>query len=130
MTGRLNYCDGCNRRFVLSRPPAPMLRDDVWQELADEYDTLCVGCMFERANERGIYLTLMSLKPLPVNLDCNPWSWFDLFAERCHNNMVPEDFDMEAWCKAAGYYPPSRLPYFFKRYGASGDKHLQLELPL
>jgi hypothetical protein len=110
----LDHCDGCRQSFD-QEPPAPMLHEEVWQKIGDRSERLCATCMFKRAKERGVRLTLASLQPLPVNVRCNPWSWFDLFLERVHHGELPPDFDMQAWCKAAEFFPPSVLPSFFKR---------------
>ena len=71
-------CDSCHRSDV---PSAPMLFDDVWAKLADERETLCPNCMFERAIERKVYLELSSLKPCPVNLFHWPRSDYNLFVQ-------------------------------------------------
>lgn len=92
-----------------------MLRDEVWTKIGAPSDRLCATCMFKRAKERGERLTLASLEPLPVNLRCNPWSWFDLFLQRVHDGKVPPDIDLPAWRKAAEIFPPSVLPRFFKQ---------------
>jgi hypothetical protein len=109
----IDHCDDCGVDFCVISP-APMLRDEVWAAIGQPTERLCADCMFRRAKERGVRLTLASLKPLPVNLRCNPWSWFDLFLERVHHGELPPDFDMQAWRKAAEVFPPSVLPSFFK----------------
>jgi hypothetical protein len=52
-----------------------------WSAVADrrERGSDCLDCMWMRAGQRGIRLSLANLKPIPVNLVCDPWSWFDLF---------------------------------------------------
>jgi hypothetical protein len=55
-----------------------MLRDASWAKLANKDETLCAGCMFDRA--RGVELTLADLNPCPFNTWHRPLSWFDLFA--------------------------------------------------
>jgi hypothetical protein len=62
-------------------PWPPMLHDDIWRRLADEYDTLCPECMFARARARGIKLTFADLLPCSFNLleRERGRSWFNLF---------------------------------------------------
>jgi len=111
--GRLGHCDGCDCRLVPERPPAPMLHDHIWCQLADPREMLCLDCMFMRAAQRDIRLSLASLKPVPVNLVCNPWSWFDLFLN-FNKNKLPRDFDLQAWRQAAERCSPHELPSFFR----------------
>jgi len=125
MTGQLGYCDGCDRSLVPQRPPAPMLHDHIWCQLADPREMLCVDCMFMRAAQRGVRLTLASLKPVPVNLVCNPWSWFDLFLS--FKNKLPKNFDVQAWRKAAERCSPHEVPIFFRSGLAAPEQ--QLDLP-
>jgi hypothetical protein len=72
-------CDGCHKHFG-DGVDAPVLHDDVWQDIADQSETLCAQCMFTRAGERRVYLSLASLKPCACNLFHWPHSWFNLFA--------------------------------------------------
>ena len=111
--GRSGRCDGCDRRLVPERPPAPMLHDHIWCQLADPREMLCLDCMFMRAAQRDIRLSLASLKPVPVNLVCNPWSWFDLFLN-FNKNKLPRNFDLQAWRQAAERCSPHELPSFFR----------------
>ena len=83
----IDHCDACGQSFD-DESPAPMLQDEVWQKIGDRSERLCATCMFKRAKDRGIRLTLACLKPVPVNLRCNPWSWFDLFLERVHLSLI------------------------------------------
>src|SRR5215470_7867181 len=48
LMGRLGHCDGCDCRLVPERPPAPMLHDHIWCQLADPREMLCLDCMFMR----------------------------------------------------------------------------------
>ena len=72
--GRLGHCDGCDCRLVPERPPAPMLHDHIWCQLADPREMLCLACMYMRAAQRDIQLSLASLKPVPVNLAVSRFS--------------------------------------------------------
>jgi hypothetical protein len=48
--------------------PSPMLQDREWARLADEREYLCVACLINRAEAKGVRLSLASLKPCPLNL--------------------------------------------------------------
>jgi hypothetical protein len=66
---------------------APILHDATWLKLADEHTALCAECMFQRASERGVVLTLADLLPCTFNARRRPFpqgpcSWFDLFLSR------------------------------------------------
>src|SRR5262249_46028759 len=79
-------CDDCRNSFHDPRVTmAPMLHDHVWGRLAHEDEALCGRCMFQRANDRGIELTLADLRPCPSNLfgqfSYPEFSWFKFFAE-------------------------------------------------
>ena len=73
-------CDGCGKSWR-KVSAAPVLHDHIWLQIADTHEILCVGCMFERAAERKVYLELSSLRPCPFNLFHWPRSYFNLFAE-------------------------------------------------
>jgi hypothetical protein len=124
--GRLGHCDGCDRRLVPERPPAPMLHDHIWCQLADPREMLCVDCMVMRAAQHDIRLSLASLKPVPVNLVCNPWSWFDLFLN-FNKNKLPRNFDLQAWRQAAERCSPQELPSLFRSDLVAPEQ--QFELP-
>ena len=74
-------CDGCNRSFDDVRL-APMLHDATWLKLADKHTVLCAECMFGRAAEREVALTLTDLRPCMFNVLHSPHSWYDLFLSR------------------------------------------------
>jgi hypothetical protein len=92
-------CDNCHRSGILL---APMLHDSVWQQFADERESLCVRCMFERANARKGYIGLSSLRPCAFNLFHWPHSFFNLFAKRetPPTRVAPEWH--EAWTDLKG----------------------------
>ena len=46
----------------------PILRDATWLKLADKHAVLCTECMFQRANERGVVLTLADLQQCGFNV--------------------------------------------------------------
>jgi hypothetical protein len=71
-------CDSCRKSFS-KVPMAPVLHDEVWGKLAHPHEILCAPCMFSRAIERNVHLTLASLRPCPFNLSQSPQSWFDVF---------------------------------------------------
>jgi hypothetical protein len=75
MSAKIRKCDSCGKRNF---QPAPMLRDEVWLKLADEHETLCDKCMWQRQRERHVSITIDSLKPCPVNV---ARGWFNLFAQ-------------------------------------------------
>jgi len=79
-------CDDCCSSFHdPDLTMAPMLHDRVWRRLARPHETLCGECMFKRAADRHIKLTLADLWPCPANLELNqalePLSWFEFFAK-------------------------------------------------
>jgi hypothetical protein len=74
-------CDGCNRSFADVRL-APMLHDATWLKLADKHAVLCAECMFQRAAERGVALTMADLGDCTFNARHSPRSWYDLFRSR------------------------------------------------
>ena len=74
-------CDDCNQSFD-EWPLAPILHDATWLKLAGKHTTLCVKCMFRRASEREVALTLADLRPCMYNVLHSPHSWYDLFLSR------------------------------------------------
>jgi len=46
---------------------APILHDATWLKLADKHVVLCAECMFQRAAEREVALTLADLRPCMFN---------------------------------------------------------------
>ncbi len=92
--GARSTCDNCHECDV---DVAPMLLDSFWLQLADKHETLCLGCMFDRAIDRKVDLELSSLKPCPFNLLHWPHSWFNLFAEKETPPTLAFD---EAWGEA------------------------------
>jgi hypothetical protein len=61
-------------------------------KLADKHAVLCAECMFQRANERGVVLTLADLQQCGFNVRSpakgsrgllgGPGSWYDVFLSR------------------------------------------------
>jgi hypothetical protein len=81
-----NVCDGCgvsfDRRLRAHVELGPIVRDDIWRQLAAPRECLCPTCMYRRSWERlGRMLTLADLRPCCWNLEDQPFSWFDLFVE-------------------------------------------------
>jgi hypothetical protein len=75
-------CDCCHASFD-EIEPAPMLREEVWEQLTDYPGVqMCARCMFARAAESKVELTLASLMPCAFNLFHWPLSWFNRFAQR------------------------------------------------
>jgi len=81
-------CDDCRKSFRDPRVTmAPMLHDHVWSRLAREDETLCGVCMFKRASNRHIKLSLADLRACPANVEFylqhTPFhfSWFEFFAK-------------------------------------------------
>jgi hypothetical protein len=74
-------CSDCRRSFEdKDTMMAPMLHDRIWRGLAPRNETLCGVCMFKRAAEQRVWLTLDDLSPCFFNLQCAPFSWFEFFA--------------------------------------------------
>jgi hypothetical protein len=90
-------CDGCNRNLFREARLGPELHDAVWLKLADKHAALCGECMFERAAECGVTLTLADLRPCMFNVLHSPHSWYDLFLSRRSEseptpaNLSPDD---------------------------------------
>jgi len=82
----------------------------------------CLDCMWMRAGQRGVRLSLVGLKPVPVNLVCDSWSWFDLLEIGRHK--LSRNFNLQAWRKAAEGCSPHELPRFFK---GSATREQQLD---
>jgi len=76
----IDKCDACQQSFD-DVPRARMLRDAVWRKLAERQASLCAGCMFERAVDRSVDLTLADLEPCPFNLFGARMCWYHLFAK-------------------------------------------------
>jgi hypothetical protein len=93
------HCDDCRHSFKVVEI-APALHNQVWYEFAEASDILCVSCMFVRAAQRQVRLSLASLVPCPFNLLCNPSS-FDQVLQHVHNNKLPPHLDLQAWHRAA-----------------------------
>jgi hypothetical protein len=58
-----------------------MLHDDVWLQLAKDKEILCDFCFRKRAVERGVEITLTSLKPCPFNFIGYPDCKFNKYAK-------------------------------------------------
>jgi len=88
-----NRCDCCGDTSI-----GPMLREDIWQQLANgDERNLCFGCMFERAELRlGRTLIFADLLPCAFNLFHRPHSWFDIMLAE---NGPPSNLD--EWRSAA-----------------------------
>jgi hypothetical protein len=75
-------CDGCNRNLFHEARLGPELHDATWLKLADKHAVICAECLFERAAECGVTLTLTDLRPCLPNVFRSPHSWYDLFLSR------------------------------------------------
>jgi hypothetical protein len=84
-----NRCDGCRRSFS-KIDFGPMLRDEVWRQLAAEWETLCYDCILSRAAERQVDLSLESLEPCSFNLFHWPKSYFNLFKSTERQPLEPK----------------------------------------
>jgi len=89
-------CTNCKRSFA-KVDSAPMLFDASWRKLAHRRETLCAECFFERAEARGIRVTLADLRPCLFNCFHAPHDWFDLFAAGAPAELVA---DWQRWLKA------------------------------
>jgi hypothetical protein len=92
----------------------PMLRDDIWLQLADAGERfLCDTCMHERAQQRlGRRLRLADLSPCRFNL----W-WFDTFAA---SEPAEPINNIAAWrdaARASGTTLEIFAPLFERRFG-------------
>jgi hypothetical protein len=73
----MNCCDCCHQE---DPDLSPMLKDDVWQKLADKDEHLLgCECFYNRSIERRIPVFFADLLPCAFNLFHRPNSWFDLF---------------------------------------------------
>jgi hypothetical protein len=72
----MDRCNDCHKHFD-QVDLAPMLHDKVWRKFADEDETLCGGCMFQRAEQRRVDLDITSLRPCAFNVRL----WFDVFRD-------------------------------------------------
>jgi len=87
-------CDHCKRPLWREVQLGPMLKDEVWLQLAAKYETLCAGCVFERAAACEISITFADLRPCTFNLMGGARS--SLFAVFGSKN----DFECEKWDEA------------------------------
>jgi hypothetical protein len=109
----MSACDDCHNSFF--RHPkvtmAPMLHDHVWGQLARFDEVLCDVCMFKRARDRRIKLSLADLRPCLSNLEYTPrrfWSpWFEFFAK--DESEPPEN--LAEWVKALRQASPKLLQW-------------------
>jgi hypothetical protein len=88
-------CDGCSRNLFREARLGPELHDATWLKLAGKHAVLCSECMFQRAAECGVALTLADLKPCLANVARSPNSWYELFLSR-ENDPPPhlrDEFD-------------------------------------
>jgi hypothetical protein len=80
--GRWRYSHRCTacERSLNKVPPAPLLRDAVWNQVANKAELLCAPCLFERMTRvLGRDTRLADLHPCVFNLLHTPHSWFELF---------------------------------------------------
>ena len=77
-------CDACGKDY--QGRLAPMLRDEVWQQLANKTQILCDPCCQERAKTLEIEITLATLEPCPFNLIGWSNSHFNRFAASTNDN--------------------------------------------
>jgi hypothetical protein len=100
-------CDDCRKSFRNPRVTmAPMLHDHVWDLLARKDETLCGACMFKRAADQHIELTIADLRPCPFNLERAPLiSWFESFAK--DESEPPKN--LAEWEKALRWLSPKLL---------------------
>jgi hypothetical protein len=75
-------CDGCNRNLFHEVRLGPELHDATWLKLADKHAVLCGECMFQRAAECGVTLTLADLRQRTDSVAHSPNSWYELFLSR------------------------------------------------
>jgi hypothetical protein len=95
--GRSRYrhrCDACGRSLN-KVPSAPMLKDHVWDTVAETDQTLCASCIIRML---GYMPRLADLVPclfnlLPANIGGRhtPHSWFDLVMSTEKPRPVPDD---------------------------------------
>jgi hypothetical protein len=74
-----NKCDHCKIPFSREVRYGPVLKDEVWLQLAAEYETLCGVCVVERAATCGVPITFADLRPCAFNLRGGAQSWFEVF---------------------------------------------------
>lgn len=104
-------CDGCRRSWRKVRA-GPMLHDEVWHRLAAEHETLCFGCILDRATKRKVDLSIISLLPCAFNLFHWPHSYFNLFQSTARQPLGPtvlNQWRTEAWNGRIWPEIPSRL---------------------
>lgn len=77
-TRAFNCCDDCGKTFRIQVELAPMLKDEIWRQLASEDTCLCFGCMLDRAAKKHVQFSIDSLHPCATNL-LRRSSWFELF---------------------------------------------------
>jgi hypothetical protein len=86
-------CDHCKRPFSREVRRGPMLKDEVWLQLAAKYETLCGACVVERAAACGAPITFADLLPCAFNLMGGAHSWFKVFGDE-------NDSECEKWNEA------------------------------
>jgi hypothetical protein len=74
-------CDHCKRSLSCEVRYGPILKDEVWLQLAAKYETLCGACVAERAAAVGAQLTAADLLPCAFNLHGGANSWFEVFRD-------------------------------------------------
>jgi hypothetical protein len=94
-------CDHCKRPFSREMRRGPVLKDEVWLQLAAEYETLCGACVVERAAACGVSITFTALLPCTFNLIGGAHSWFEVFRSNQQNLPYPPDDEQCSQCGAA-----------------------------
>jgi hypothetical protein len=77
-----NECNRCGRDWD-KVAHAPVLRDEIWSEVAGKRESLCIGCLEYQLADKcdGLELKLEHLLPSPYNFYGRPGgSWFEAFA--------------------------------------------------
>ena len=72
-------CDHCKRPFSCEVRYGPVLKDEVWLQLAAKYETLCGACVVERAAACRVPITFTDLLPCAFNLMGGTHSWLEVF---------------------------------------------------
>jgi hypothetical protein len=72
-------CDHCKKCLWREARLGPVLKDEVWLQLAAKHEILCGACVIERAAARGVTITFADLRPCNLNLKGGVQSWFEVF---------------------------------------------------
>jgi hypothetical protein len=76
MKASLFRCDARRRRWSDTVTLGPVLRNATWRKLAHKHEPPSGDCVFERAADCGVILTIVDLKLSTCNWSGEP-SWFD-----------------------------------------------------